>query len=56
MDPNPNPLRFDSIRNEIREIESGKMPRDNNLMKNAPHPLEIVTGTEVLQLSLFNIF
>jgi len=32
------------IRNEIREIEKGKMPRDNNLLKHAPHTALVVTG------------
>ncbi|KAI8869576.1 glycine dehydrogenase [Ramicandelaber brevisporus] len=31
-----------SIRNEIREIEEGKLPRDNNPAKNAPHPLQVL--------------
>jgi glycine dehydrogenase len=26
-----------SIRSEIRRIESGEMPGDDNLLKNAPH-------------------
>jgi glycine dehydrogenase len=26
-----------AIRNEIRDIESGKYPQDNNPLKNAPH-------------------
>lgn len=26
-----------SIRNEIRAVEDGRMPRDNNMLKNAPH-------------------
>ncbi len=26
-----------AIREEIREIEEGKAPRDNNVLKNAPH-------------------
>ena len=26
-----------SIRNEIRAVEDGRMPRDNNVLKNAPH-------------------
>lgn len=29
-----------SIRNEIKEIEAGKLPRDNNMLKNAPHPMK----------------
>jgi glycine dehydrogenase len=28
-----------AIREEIREIETGAADRDNNLLKNAPHPL-----------------
>ncbi|KAL8243607.1 hypothetical protein R6Q59_009865 [Mikania micrantha] len=27
-----------SIRNEIKDVEDGKVPRDNNVLKNAPHP------------------
>lgn len=29
---------FISIRKEIRDIEEGKMPKENNVLKNAPHP------------------
>ncbi|KAI0458175.1 glycine dehydrogenase [Xylaria acuta] len=29
-----------SIRGEIREIEEGKMPREGNVLKNAPHPMQ----------------
>jgi len=29
-----------AIREEIREIEEGRMPRENNLLSNAPHTLE----------------
>jgi glycine dehydrogenase len=29
-----------AIRDEIREIEEGRMPRDNNLLSHAPHTLE----------------
>ena len=35
-----------SIRDEIREIESGRMPRDNNVVKNSPHTAEMVTATD----------
>ena len=28
-----------AIRGEIREIETGEADRENNLLKNAPHPL-----------------
>ncbi len=34
------------IREEIREIESGKADRKNNLLKNSPHTAEMVTRTE----------
>ncbi len=33
-----------SIRQEIREIEEGKAPRENNLLTNAPHTLVRVIG------------
>lgn len=29
---------FIAIRKEIRDVEEGKMPKENNLLKNAPHP------------------
>ncbi|KAI1348834.1 glycine dehydrogenase [Xylaria sp. FL0043] len=29
-----------SIRGEIREIEEGKIPRERNVLKNAPHPVQ----------------
>ena len=32
-----------SIREEVREIETGKMDRHNNPLKNAPHPAEVVS-------------
>ena len=34
------------IREEIRDIEEGRQPRDNNLLKNAPHTLAVVTADE----------
>ena len=33
-----------AIRDEIREIEAGSAPRDNNLVHNAPHTLEQVVS------------
>lgn len=33
-----------SIREEIREIENGAVPKDNNLLKNAPHTTELVVS------------
>ncbi|MPN03719.1 Glycine dehydrogenase (decarboxylating) [bioreactor metagenome] len=35
-----------AIREEIRQIESGKLPRDDNPLKNAPHTAETVTADE----------
>jgi glycine dehydrogenase len=32
------------IRAEIREIESGKAPRDRNVLKGAPHTAEVLTA------------
>ncbi len=34
------------IREEIREIEEGKQPKDDNLLKHAPHTAQVVTATE----------
>ena len=34
-----------SIRKEIREIEQGHVPRDNNVLRNAPHTAAVVTGS-----------
>ncbi|MBI3185820.1 MAG: aminomethyl-transferring glycine dehydrogenase [Myxococcales bacterium] len=34
------------IREEIREIESGAAPREGNLLKNAPHPAEVIAADE----------
>jgi len=33
-----------AIREEIREIEQGKVPKDNNALKNAPHTMEEIMG------------
>jgi glycine dehydrogenase len=33
-----------AIRQEIREIEEGKQPREDNLLTNAPHTAEAVTA------------
>ena len=38
-----------AIRSEIREIEVGKQPRDNNLLKNAPHTADAVVATQWLR-------
>jgi glycine dehydrogenase len=32
-----------SIRNEIRAIENGQADKENNVLKNAPHTLEVIT-------------
>ncbi|KAJ2787530.1 glycine decarboxylase subunit P [Coemansia interrupta] len=33
-----------AIREEIREIEEGKQPRENNILVNAPHTINVVSG------------
>lgn len=33
-----------SIRAEIREVEEGKMPREGNVLKMAPHPVQDIVG------------
>lgn len=35
-----------SIRQEIKAVETGKMDRQNNALKHAPHTAEVVTATE----------
>jgi glycine dehydrogenase len=34
------------IRQEIADVESGKVPRKNNLLTNAPHPQEDLLSSE----------
>jgi hypothetical protein len=34
------------IRKEANEIISGKQPKDNNLLKNAPHPISVLTVSD----------
>jgi glycine dehydrogenase len=34
-----------SIRAEVKEIEEGRQPKENNLLKNAPHTAEVVSST-----------
>lgn len=35
-----------AIRQEIRDVEQGKYPQDNNPLKNAPHTLKAVTNND----------
>lgn len=35
-----------AIREEIAEIERGEYPKDNNVLKNAPHTAEMLTASE----------
>ncbi len=35
-----------SIREEIRAVEQGKLPQDDNPLKNAPHTADAVTANE----------
>lgn len=35
-----------SIRAEIAEVEAGRMSREDNVLKNAPHSMEVCLGTE----------
>jgi glycine dehydrogenase len=34
------------IRNEIREVEEGKVQKDNNVLKHAPHTAAVITADE----------
>ncbi len=31
-----------SIRKEISQVETGAQPKENNVLKNAPHPIDIL--------------
>jgi glycine dehydrogenase len=35
-----------NIRREAEEVMTGKQPGDNNVLKNAPHPISVVTLSE----------
>jgi glycine dehydrogenase len=35
-----------SIRKEVDGIINGEQPRDNNVLKNAPHPVSILAEAE----------
>lgn len=30
------------IRKEVQEVTDGRQPRDNNVLKNAPHPMSVI--------------
>jgi len=31
-----------NIRREAEEVITGKQPRDNNVLKNSPHPISVI--------------
>ena len=35
-----------NIRQEAEEVMTGKQPRDNNVLKNAPHPISVIALSE----------
>jgi hypothetical protein len=35
-----------NIRQEAEEVITGKQPRDNNVLKNAPHPISVIALSE----------
>jgi glycine dehydrogenase len=34
------------IRQEAEDIITGKQPKDNNVLKNAPHPISAIASSE----------
>lgn len=34
------------IREEAEEVLTGQQPQDNNVLKNAPHPIDVLTVSE----------
>jgi len=35
------------IRNEAEEVITGQQPKDNNVLKNAPHSIDVLTVSEL---------
>jgi len=35
-----------SIRKEAEDIITGKQPKENNLLRNAPHPISVIASSE----------
>jgi len=35
-----------NIRREAEEVITGKQPPDNNVLKNAPHPMSVIALSE----------
>ena len=35
-----------NIRREAEEVITGKQPRDNNVLRNAPHPISVIALSE----------
>ena len=35
-----------AIRDEIRDVEEGRADPENNVLKNAPHPVDVVCGDD----------
>lgn len=34
------------IRKEAEDVITGKQPKDNNVLKNSPHPISAIASTE----------
>lgn len=34
------------IRKEVDDIVAGNQPKDNNLLKNAPHPMSVIASSD----------
>ncbi len=41
------------IRSEAEDIVTGKQPRDNNVLKNAPHPVSVLAEEEWSRSAIF---
>ena len=35
-----------TIRQEAEDVITGKQPKDNNVLKNAPHPIAVISLSE----------
>lgn len=45
-----------AIRAEAEEIATGRQPRENNIIKNAPHTMRVVSAAEWDRCVFFSLY
>lgn len=43
------------IRKEAEDVITGKQPKDNNVLKNSPHPISAIASTEWNRFAVLDI-